>query len=111
MTRRLWLDIETAEYARKALSFPDTIDAGLAATVVCGFGRDSWSRTNTGKQKQAVPNLVPSAQRPKEHGPEFGYFGAVAPHAFGARRHMFEYGTTAAGSSHGRCAPPASPST
>jgi acetyl-CoA acetyltransferase len=70
------------------------IDAGLATTVVCGFGRDSWSRTNSGKQKQAVPNLVPSAQRPKEHGPEFGYFGAVAPHAFGARRHMFEYGTT-----------------
>jgi acetyl-CoA acetyltransferase len=70
------------------------IDAGLATTVVCGFGRDSWSRTNTGKEKKAVPDLVPSAQRPKEHGPEFGYFGAVAPHAFGARRHMFEYGTT-----------------
>ncbi len=70
------------------------IDAGLATTVVCGFGRDSWSRTNTGKEKKAVPDLVPSAQRPKEHGPEFGYFGAVAPHAFGARRHMFEFGTT-----------------
>ena len=36
----------------------------------------------------------PRAQRPREHGPEFGHFGAVAQHAFGARRHMFEYGTT-----------------
>ncbi len=39
-------------------------------------------------------NLVPSAQRPREHGPEFGYFAAVATHALGARRHMFDYGTT-----------------
>jgi acetyl-CoA acetyltransferase len=29
-----------------------------------------------------------------EFGPEFGYFGAVATHAFGARRHMHLYGTT-----------------
>jgi acetyl-CoA acetyltransferase len=73
------------------------IDAGMANTVVCGYGRDSWSRTNRSKdskEKSAEPNLVPSEQRPREHGPEFGYFGAVAPHALGARRHMFEYGTT-----------------
>lgn len=70
------------------------IDAGLANTVVCGYGRDSWSRTNASDGKKAVPDLVPSAQRPREHGPEFGFFGAVAPHALGARRHMFEYGTT-----------------
>ncbi len=70
------------------------IDAGLATTVICGYGRDSWSRTNTAQGKAARPNLVPDEQRPREHGPEFGYFGAVAPHAFGARRHMHEYGTT-----------------
>jgi acetyl-CoA acetyltransferase len=72
------------------------IDAGLATTVVCGYGRDSWSRTNSASGKKPTPNLVPDEQRPREHGPEFGLFGAVAPHAFGARRHMFEYGTTRA---------------
>jgi acetyl-CoA acetyltransferase len=70
------------------------IDAGLATTVVCGYGRDSWSRTNSARGKKATPNLVPEDQRPQEHGPEFGLFGAVAPHALGARRHMFDYGTT-----------------
>ena len=76
------------------------IDAGMATTVLCGYGRDSWSRTNVSRdkdkkvEKRAEPNLVPAAQRPREHGPEFGMFGAPAMHAFGARRHMFEYGTT-----------------
>jgi acetyl-CoA acetyltransferase len=71
------------------------IDAGLASAVLVGYGRDSWSRSQSPDGKKASePNLVPSAQRPREHGPEFGYFGAVAPHALGARRHMFEYGTT-----------------
>jgi acetyl-CoA acetyltransferase len=39
-------------------------------------------------------DLVPANQRPREHGPEFGHFGAVSQHAFGARRHMHEFGTT-----------------
>lgn len=71
------------------------IEAGLANVVVCGYGRDSWSRTHT-KGGVGIPtnDLIPAAQRPKEHGPEFGHFGAVSQHAFGARRHMFEYGTT-----------------
>jgi acetyl-CoA acetyltransferase len=71
------------------------IEAGLATTVVCGYGRDSWSRTHA-KGGVGLPqnDLIPAAQRPKEHGPEFGHFGAVSQHAFGARRHMFEYGTT-----------------
>jgi acetyl-CoA acetyltransferase len=30
----------------------------------------------------------------REFGPEFGLFGAAAVHAFGATRHMHEYGTT-----------------
>ena len=40
------------------------------------------------------PSELAAAQRPREHGPEFGHFGAVSHHAFGARRHMFDYGTT-----------------
>jgi len=71
------------------------IEAGIATTVVCGYGRDSWSRTHV-KAGVGLPqnDLIPAAQRPKEHGPEFGHFGAASQHAFGARRHMFEYGTT-----------------
>jgi acetyl-CoA acetyltransferase len=71
------------------------MEAGLATAVVCGYGRDSWSRThNKSGSGLAQNDLIPAAQRPKEHGPEFGHFGAVSQHAFGARRHMFEYGTT-----------------
>ena len=70
------------------------IEAGLATTVVCGFGRDSWTRTHQNGLGIAQNELIPAAQRPREHGPEFGHFGAVSQHAFGARRHMFEYGTT-----------------
>ena len=33
-------------------------------------------------------------QRPREFGPEYGYYGAPAMHAFGATRHMHLYGTT-----------------
>ena len=70
------------------------IDAGLATTVVCGFGRDSWSRTRVSPQAHMLNELVPGGQRPREHGIEFGHIGAVAGHGLGARRHMFEYGTT-----------------
>jgi acetyl-CoA acetyltransferase len=70
------------------------IEAGLATTVVCGYGRDSWTRTHQKGAGIAQNDLIPAAQRPREHGPEFGHFGAVSQHAFGARRHMFEYGTT-----------------
>jgi acetyl-CoA acetyltransferase len=70
------------------------IDAGLASTVVCGYGRDSWTRTHSSEKNRRQGNLVPEAQRPREHGPEFGHFGAVSQHGFGARRHMHEFGTT-----------------
>lgn len=70
------------------------IDAGLATTVVCGFGRDSWSRTRTSQQAHMMNEIVPGGQRPREFGPEFGHLGAVGAHGLGARRHMFEYGTT-----------------
>ena len=70
------------------------IEAGLATTVVCGYGRDGWSRTHAKGVGVQQNQLVPAGQRPREHGPEFGHFGAAAQHAFGARRHMYEYGTT-----------------
>ena len=70
------------------------IEAGLANVVVCGYGRDSWTRTHRDATSRMQGDLVPAAQRPREHGPEFGHFGAVSHHAFGARRHMFDYGTT-----------------
>lgn len=69
------------------------IEAGLCQTVVCGYGRDTWSRTRSPHVKMRMA-LVPETQRPMEFGPEFGYFGAVATHAFSARRHMHLYGTT-----------------
>jgi acetyl-CoA acetyltransferase len=69
------------------------IDAGLCHTVLCGYGRDSWSRTRSPEAKRRV-TLIPESQRSGEFGPEFGYFGAVATHAFSARRHMHLYGTT-----------------
>ena len=58
------------------------IEAGIATTVVCGYGRDSWSRTHA-KGGVGLPqnDLIPAAQRPKEHGPEFGHFGAVSQHS------------------------------
>ena len=70
------------------------IDAGLATTVVCGYGRDSWSRTRNTSQAKMQNELVPGGQRPREHGIEFGHVGPIAAHGLGARRHMFEYGTT-----------------
>ncbi len=69
------------------------IEAGLCHTVICGYGRDTWSRTRSPRARMRMA-LVPETQRPMEFGPEFGYFGAVATHAFGARRHMHLYGTT-----------------
>jgi acetyl-CoA acetyltransferase len=70
------------------------IQAGMAKTVLCGFGRDAWSRTHTPKEARVRNETRPESQRPREFGPEYGYFGAVAAHAFGAQRHMALYGTT-----------------
>jgi acetyl-CoA acetyltransferase len=69
------------------------IEAGLCDTVVCGYGRDTWSRTRSPEARMRV-SMVPDSQRPAEFGPEFGLIGATAVHALGARRHMHEYGTT-----------------
>ncbi len=70
------------------------IDAGLCSTVICGYGRNGWSRTRASRDSGTIGTLVRKEHRPLEFGPEYGYFGAVAAHALGAQRHMHEYGTT-----------------
>ncbi|HYK79828.1 MAG TPA: thiolase family protein [Micropepsaceae bacterium] len=70
------------------------IDAGLAKTVICGYGRDAWSRTHKSEEARVKNQTRPDEQHDSEFGPEYGYFGAVAAHAFGAQRHMHEFGTT-----------------
>jgi len=70
------------------------IDAGLATTVITGYGRNSWTRTHGSEGDRTQMELVPQDQLPKEFAPEYGYFAAPATHAFGARRHMYEFGTT-----------------
>jgi acetyl-CoA acetyltransferase len=70
------------------------IEAGLATTVVCGYGRDAWSRTHRSEETRVKQRTRPESQYAQEFGPEYGYFGAPAAHAFGAQRHMHEFGTT-----------------
>jgi acetyl-CoA acetyltransferase len=70
------------------------IEAGMARTVICGCGGDAWSRTHRTEEDRLFNQTQPASLLPKEFGPEYGYFGAVAAHAFGAQRHMDLYGTT-----------------
>ena len=70
------------------------IDAGLCSTVLCGYGRNTWTRSHAAEGSRTTMGGTPEDQLPKEFAPEYGWFGATATHAFGARRHMFEYGTT-----------------
>ncbi len=70
------------------------IDAGLCEVAVCGYGRDSWSRTHRSARAKEAVSLVPEEQQRGEFRHEFGLFGATAVHAFGAQRHMALYGTT-----------------
>jgi acetyl-CoA acetyltransferase len=67
---------------------------GLATTVLCGFGRDAWSRTHTDEATRMRNETRPPSQLPKEFGPEYGFFSATAAHGLGAMRHMHLYGTT-----------------
>ncbi len=67
---------------------------GLASTVICGYGRDAWSRTHANEAARVRNETRPPSQLPREFGPEYGYYGAAATHAFGATRHMHLYGTT-----------------
>lgn len=70
------------------------IDAGLASVVLVGYGRDNWSRVHATKDSHLRASGRPRQMDGAEFGPEYGYYGAVAAHAFGARRHMHDYGTT-----------------
>ncbi len=70
------------------------IDAGLCDVALCGYGRDSWSRTHRSEREQMAVQLVPAGEERAEFRHEFGLFGATGMHAFGARRHMARYGTT-----------------
>jgi len=70
------------------------ISSGLASCIVVGYGRDNWSRVHANKENHLRSSGRPQQMYGVEFGPELGYFGAVAAHAFGATRHMHEYGTS-----------------
>jgi acetyl-CoA acetyltransferase len=69
------------------------IEAGLATTVLCGYARNSWSRTRRPGSRRARMNQS-THSRTREWRDSFGYFGEPATHALGAQRHMATYGTT-----------------
>jgi len=77
--------VAPARYSRSFSLFM-AMEAGLATTVVCGYAVTVGARTHSEGRGHAQNDLIPAAQRPREHGPEFGHFGAVSQHAFGARR-------------------------
>lgn len=70
------------------------IQAGMATNVIVGFGRDAWSRTHATEAARIRNETRSESMLASEFGPEYGYFGAVAAHAFGAQRHMELYHTT-----------------
>jgi acetyl-CoA acetyltransferase len=69
------------------------IEAGLATTVLCGYARNSWTRTRRPGSRRARMNQA-THNRTREWRDSFGYFGEPATHALGAQRHMAMYGTT-----------------
>jgi acetyl-CoA acetyltransferase len=71
-----------------------SIEAGLCSTVLCGYGRDAWSRTHRNETARMLSTTRSQEMDASEFGPEYGLYGAPAMHAFGARRHMHEFGTT-----------------
>ena len=70
------------------------IDAGLATTVVCGFGRDSWSRTRVSFRLTCKTRSCPVASVRASTARNSGIWAPSPRMVLGARRHMFEYGTT-----------------
>src|SRR5262245_53670412 len=54
------------------------IESGMATTVICGCGGDAWSRTHRTEEDRVFNQSQPASLLPKEFGPEYGYFGAVA---------------------------------
>jgi acetyl-CoA acetyltransferase len=72
------------------------IDAGLCTVVLCGYGRDGWSRTHRSEAAKREVELITGDQQRGEFQREFGLIGATGTHALGARRHMELYGTSKA---------------
>jgi acetyl-CoA acetyltransferase len=71
------------------------INAGLANSVLCGFSRNTWSRTRVpGTRQGKMSQASTEVERTREFEGPFGYFGAPATHALGAQRHMALFGTT-----------------
>ncbi len=69
------------------------LKAGMADTIVVGCAVDAWSRTHRSEAAR-IANQTRPEQDTREFGPEYGFSGAVATYALGARRHMDLYGTT-----------------
>ena len=72
------------------------IEAGLATTVVCGYGRDTWSRTHRSKEaRRRATRPGPAAQLPQRVRPRIRLFrrGRRA-RLRRARGTCIEYGTT-----------------
>ena len=67
---------------------PRAVRSFAASAATRGRGRTRR------KKRACATRRDPPSQRPREFGPEYGYFGATAAHAFGATRHMHLYGTT-----------------
>lgn len=70
------------------------IEAGMCDIVVCGYGRNTWSRTRRKGTRQGAARGLRLPGEAVEFGPEFGHIGAAGMHALGCRRHMHLYGTT-----------------
>jgi len=70
------------------------IEAGMCETVVAGYGRSTWLRTQKQGTRQGSAGGLRLPSEAQDGAPEFGLFGAAAMHAFGCRRHMHLYGTT-----------------
>ena len=55
------------------------IKAGLATTVICGFGRDSWSRTHSSKEANVRNETRPASQLARNLAPNMA-ISALSPH-------------------------------
>ena len=61
------------------------IKVGLASTVICGYGRDAWSRTHSSEEARVRNETRPESLRAQEFGPEYGYFGELLATTLAAR--------------------------
>jgi acetyl-CoA acetyltransferase len=88
------LDNGGASQALAVILATMAIDAGLATTVLCGYGRNTWTRTRQPGTRAGTMRQTTGGDRTREFRDPFGYFGEAATHALGAQRHMALYGTS-----------------